>query len=497
MIADAIGPMIFGVSELTGKIRSRLETGFPFVWVRGEITNISRPPSGHIYFSLKDEQSQLQCVWFAAKKKDDAETFDPLTGEVFERPRPSLRKTLRNGMEILCCGSITVYEARGQYQLLVELAQTAGDGRLAQEFEERKIRMAALGFFKNERKRTLPRHPARIALITSPHGAAIHDFMRMAHERGLPSTIRLFPVPVQGAEAAAKIAGAIELAGSQDWAELIVLIRGGGSLEDLWAFNEDIVAQAVFKAKAPVVAGIGHEVDFSLADLTADVRAATPTHAAQIIWPLRSEIVRRIDELDMDSRAAMNKIIARLENRLRLSVSALNLLSPVRKLLNLENRRKELAQRAYQAALNWHQKKTRSWRSLDTRIRNVQFLKEKIRYKDEKIQWLASQLHRALREKIRQKIVQTTQSFRKLPEKGRAFLEMRETRLERMDINLRARNPLAPLSRGYALVFGKNGLVRSRMDCAIGSNLTIQIEDGLVDVKVIKTKPFTGNANDI
>lgn len=493
MIVDAIDPMIFGVSELTGKIRNRLEAGFPFVWVRGEITNLSRPPSGHIYFSLKDDQSQLQCVWFATKKKDDTETFDPLTGEVFECPRPALRKTLRNGMEILCCGSITVYGARGQYQLLVELAQTAGDGRLAQEFEERKIRMAALGFFKNERKRALPRHPVRIALVTSPHGAAIHDFMRMAHERGLASTIRLFPVPVQGNDAAAKIAEAIKLAGNQEWSELIVVIRGGGSLEDLWAFNEDVVARAVFNAKVPVVAGIGHEVDFSLADLTADMRAATPTHAAQIIWPLRSEIARRIDELDMDLRAAMEKILASVENSLRVSASALNLLSPARKLRNLENRRRELAQRAYRAAFSWYQKKTRFWRSMDSRIRNVQFLKEKIRYKEEKIQWLASQLHKVINEKIRQKIEMRAQSSRKLAEVGRAFLELREMRLERMHIALRAQNPLAPLSRGYALVFGKDGLIRSREDCSIGSELAIQLADGIVDVKVMKIKPLIGD----
>ncbi|MBD5641477.1 MAG: exodeoxyribonuclease VII large subunit, partial [Desulfovibrio sp.] len=327
---------IFTVSGLTEILRETLERRVPFVWVRGEITKLSRPQSGHIYFSLKDSRSQLACVWFSARQSPGGEKFDPLTGEVFEEPRKPLAGDLRNGMEILCAGSIGVYAPRGQYQLLVELAQPVGAGELALQFERLKRKLEAAGFFAGERKRALPVNPVRIALVTSSGGAAIHDFLELAQSRGISSTVRLFPVPVQGAEAAARIAQAIRQINSQGWAQVIVLIRGGGSLEDLWAFNEEIVAQAIFTSRLPVLAGIGHEVDFTLADLTADVRAATPSHAAQLLWPERAELWQRLDESEAALTRAIFARLERAESGFARLAQALNWLSPMGRLERLQ-----------------------------------------------------------------------------------------------------------------------------------------------------------------
>ena len=321
---------ILTVRELTEQLRKSLEGRFPFVWVRGEVTNFSRPGSGHVYFSLKDQDAQLQCVWFRHMQRQNDQSFDPLTGEVFDKPRPSPLELLRNGLDVLCAGRISVYAPRGQYQLAVELVQPAGEGLLAQAFEESKRKLAGLGYFSQERKRALPRDPQRIALITSPTGAAIHDFLELARMCGSGSRIRLFPTLVQGAEAAPAITRALAEANAQNWAQAIVLVRGGGSLEDLWPFNEENVAQAIFESRLPVLAGIGHEVDVTRADMTADMRAATPSHAAQLLWPLRAELHQRVDETWSALRRAMERRLEMAGQGLRECEKALAWFSPQR-----------------------------------------------------------------------------------------------------------------------------------------------------------------------
>ena len=197
---------ILSVTELTDRMRRTLEGTFPFVWVRGEIGELSFPGSGHIYFTLKDAGAQLQCVWFRDRQMR-GRNFDPLTGEIFAEPRPDPVRLLRQGSELFCAGQISVYGPRGRYQLIVELVQAGGQGLLAQAFEERKQALAARGFFAAERKRPLPASPSRVALVTSPAGAAIHDFMELASVRGLGAEVRLFPVRVQGRELPGRSAG--------------------------------------------------------------------------------------------------------------------------------------------------------------------------------------------------------------------------------------------------------------------------------------------------
>ena len=245
---------ILTVRQLTAQIKDAVESGFPYVWVRGEVTNVSRPSSGHIYFSLKDENALLQAVWFKGSQKE-RETFDPLTGEVFEDgPRMSLARTLRNGQQVICAGRLTVYAPRGGYQLVVELAQDSGEGQLHLALEALKRKLAEKGYFSLERKRPIPEHPHRVAVITAPSGAAIRDFLRLSGERGTGCEIRIHPVPVQGDDAPPCIAEALDDENRRGWADVLVLIRGGGSLQDLWAFNDERVAGAVYRSRIPVVA---------------------------------------------------------------------------------------------------------------------------------------------------------------------------------------------------------------------------------------------------
>jgi len=329
---------ILSVSSLTRAIKGNLETAFPFVWVRGQVANLSRPSSGHVYFSLKDEESSLAAVWFKSSHQD-CQRFDPLTGEVFEEgPRQSLASSLANGQEIVCAGRIAVYGQRGVYQLVVELAQEAGLGRLHEEFARLRAALESLGFFAPERKRPLPEHPRRLAVITAPQGAAIHDFLRIAQDRGLGAAIRIYPAPVQGDGAPPAIIAALRRIRDEGWAQCIVLIRGGGSIEDLWAFNDEALARAVYASPIPILAGIGHEVDFTLVDMTADLRAATPTHAAQLLWPHREELLREWRRLATALEQAEARWLARQQDRFERLLRGLEWGSPERRLAACSDR---------------------------------------------------------------------------------------------------------------------------------------------------------------
>lgn len=428
---------ILTVSALTDILRDALETRVPFVWVRGEVTNLSRPQSGHIYFSLKDSRSQINCVWFAAKQQVN---FDPLTGEVFEEGATSLADSLRNGLEIFCAGSIGIYAPKGQYQLKVDIAQPAGMGELNRQFEKLRAKLQAAGYFNVERKRPLPGNPVRIALITSPRGAAIHDFLEVAQNRGISATIRLFPVPVQGEGAAARIAQAIGVINRLDWAQAIVLIRGGGSQEDLWAFNEEVVADAVFNSRLPVLAGIGHEVDFTLADLTADVRAATPTHAAQLLWPERSELWQRLDEAAAMLDRALETRLANADARLTALVKALAWLAPHSRLERLELRFRPLVERLQ--------------REMSLLLAN----------REARFQILENGL---------------------LPAAERS-LRMREKEYERLGGALEALDPERPLKQGFALLSDDKGLVKSVEQARLGERLHVLMRDGRLLVNVLE-----------
>lgn len=264
--ATPSGPAILTVSQISRSIRNLLEGEFRFVRVSGEISNLSRPYSGHSYFTLKDEGAQLRAVLFKGQQR-------------------FLAKDVRDGQQVLCHGRISVYEPRGDYQLIIDTIDFQGAGQLQLQFEELKKRLAAEGLFDEERKKKVPLFPGNITLVTSPTGAAVHDFLKIWRKRKWGAVIQIFPVRVQGTGAAEEIAEAIVRINKELNTDIIVLCRGGGSLEDLWAFNEECLARAITDSTLPIVSAIGHEVDFTITDFCADLRAPTPTGAAEQIIP--------------------------------------------------------------------------------------------------------------------------------------------------------------------------------------------------------------------
>ncbi|THB68352.1 MAG: exodeoxyribonuclease VII large subunit [Desulfovibrio sp.] len=460
---------IYSVREITERIQGLLEDEFPFIWVRGEVGGLSRPASGHVYFSLKDADATLAAVWFKRSRMRRESGIDPLTGEVMLGGAGGLvdpADVLAEGQEVLCGGRITVYPPRGAYQLRVELVQDMGEGRLHLEFEALKQKFAALGYFDMERKRSLPHNPLRVAVVTAPTGAAIRDFLRLAGERGFGSHIRIYPTLVQGDSAEQQIADAIKLANEQDWAQVIVLIRGGGSLEDLWAFNTEGVAEAVFSSTIPVLAGVGHEVDVSIADMVADLRAATPSHAAQLLWPERFVLEQEVDGLDMGLARAMWRILDRGEERLSGLEHSLRLLSPSKGLDYLQERLEQAGERLGRAMAGLLQRKTSAWEG-QARLFARAFGPWAVESRANDVEILAKQLTRA----------------------GGQRLRDTEREFEKLALRLEAANPEAPLERGYSLVRSKDTgkLVKSIREVAPGQGLDIRVRDGDIAAEVTDT----------
>lgn len=271
-------PQIYTVSALTRAIRDTLEPRFSLVWVSGEVSNLRQPPSGHYYFTLKDENAQIRAVFFKGSHQH-------------------LRYKPEEGKQVLCRGRLTVYEQRGEYQLVLDYLEPLGLGALAQAFEALKAKLAAEGLFDEARKKPLPFLPRRLALVTSPTGAVVRDFLRLQRQRFPNVEVLIYPVKVQGAEAAGEIARALTELPAVPGVEVIILARGGGSLEDLWPFNEEIVARAIARCPIPVVSAVGHEVDFTISDFVADVRAATPSHAVAVVLPDKAELTAKLARL--------------------------------------------------------------------------------------------------------------------------------------------------------------------------------------------------------
>ena len=269
-------PQVLTISELTRRVRGLLEKGIGEVTVSGEISNHRRQASGHHYFTLKDERAQLACVWFA---------------------RTATRQKIEDGMAVLVKGEITVYEARGQYQLIVQSVQPQGQGALQARFEALKRVLDAEGLFDPARKRPLPRFPQAIGLVTSPTGAALQDMLTIFARRAPWVRLYLLPVKVQGEGAAQEIAAAIDQFQKNPPVDLLIIGRGGGSIEDLWPFNEEIVARAIARSILPVISAVGHETDFTIADFVADLRAPTPSAAAELATPDGADLLRRLQHL--------------------------------------------------------------------------------------------------------------------------------------------------------------------------------------------------------
>jgi exodeoxyribonuclease VII large subunit len=433
---------IYTVTSLTREIRERLETHFSLVWVSGEISNLRQPLSGHYYFTLKDAGAQLRAVLFKGNHQH-------------------LRFKPQEGSQFLCRGRLTVYEPRGEYQLVVDYLEPLGLGALAQAFEALKTRLQAEGLFAPELKKPLPFLPRRIALVTSPTGAAVRDFLRLLKRRYLNLEVLLYPVKVQGVEAAGEIARALEDLPDYPGIEVIVLARGGGSLEDLWPFNEEQVARDIHRCPIPVVSAVGHEVDFTIADFVADARAATPSAAVELVVPDKTELHRRLDRLGASllSTFKQRQGVARRH----LDLMARRLPDMGRWLVDL---RLQLDDRA--EALG---RRTR---------RRLAFQRQHLRLAASRLVLLNPR--RALvawPPRLEQAANRLGQSFRRGLETRRRHLDYCQSHLDKL-------NPLAILARGYAVatLLPQETVIRDASQVPVGAGVRVRVARGRLDCEV-------------
>ncbi len=436
---------IQSVSELTRSIRGLLETEFPFVSVAGEISNLRRPQSGHFYFTLKDRDAQLRAVLFKQQQK-------------------YLDLNPADGLAVVCRGRISLYEARGEYQLLVDILETRGTGDLQAEFERLKATLATQGLFDQARKRPLPLLPRRVALITSPEGAAVHDFIRTAGRRFPSFPLEVLPVRVQGEAAPDEIVEALEVLNHRASSEVIILCRGGGSLEDLWAFNTEKVARAIFASSIPVVSAVGHEIDFTIADFVADYRAATPTAAAEAVIPDRQRLRERIFTADQNMAASLLEQIATYNYRVS---SQKRLLGDPSLLLN--NFRLRLDHAGF--ALG------------SSQTGAIQRLRQRVEQFRIAVQEAGPEKQLAF------KLLRETELRRRLHFSMTTILRRKNEGLREMAALLDAVSPLAVLGRGYSLarLLPEKMVVRDAAEIEIGSRLEIILAKGALLAEVIGT----------
>lgn len=315
---------ILTVTLLTRRIKDLVEGQFPDVWVEGEISNLTVPQSGHAYCTLKDEQSQIRAVLFRSSHRN-------------------LKFTLQHGMQVVCRGRVSVYEPRGDYQLVIEYVEPKGVGALQKAFEELKTRLEQEGLFDRERKKTLPLLPRRIGVITSPTGAAVRDILRVIERRHPRMEILLYPVPVQGPEAAPAIVEALAYFSRERNVDVLIVGRGGGSLEDLWAFNEEAVARAIRASVIPVISAVGHETDYTIADFASDLRAPTPSAAAELVVESEEHLRESVLMLRSRLHAAMRRRLDEAGSAVRQAVRLLG--DPRKRLEQAGQRVDELAGR--------------------------------------------------------------------------------------------------------------------------------------------------------
>lgn len=439
---------VYQVSELTEILRALVEDSLPRTWVQGEISNFSRPSSGHWYFTLKDARSQIRCAMFKG-------------ANFHVRPQP------RDGDQVLIRGQVSIYPARGELQLICEHLEPAGEGALLRAFEQLKARLAAEGLFADALKRPLPPVPRGIGVITSATGAALQDILAALTRRFPLARVYLYPVPVQGAEAAPAIVQALARLPKLAPADVIILARGGGSLEDLWAFNEETVARAVRACALPVVSGVGHEIDFTIADFAADLRAPTPTAAAELVSPNILDWVRQIDDLDASLVEATRSHLGERERQLTRVAERLALLHPGRRLGDVAQRLAGLQARLLQAQRNDAVRAQARWQHLQARVLAAQ-PGARLGITRERAEALRLRLQAALGTR----------------------LQARRSALSASESLLRSLSPLAVLERGYAIARDADGTVLT--DAASlrpGATLDLRLARGRIDAEVIRTHP--------
>jgi exodeoxyribonuclease VII large subunit len=434
---------IYSVSRLNREVRVLLERGFASLWLEAEISNLARPSSGHWYFSLKDATAQVRCCMF--RQRNMLCVFAP-----------------RDGQKVLVRARIGLYEPRGEYQLVIDHMEDSGQGALRRQFEELSAKLAAEGLFAPERKRALPMIPTRIGVITSPTGAALRDILHVLARRFAAIPVLIYPVAVQGATAAADIAAAIRAAGRRAECDVLILARGGGSLEDLWAFNDEALARAIVASPIPIVSGIGHEIDFTIADFAADVRAPTPSAAAELAVPDGEEWLASLSRLAQRLQRGLKRRVEAQRERLRWLIGRAALVSPTARLAQQTQRLDDLEQRMARALRQiiadrrseLGEKRSRLW-----------------------------QLSPAAQ--LRSTAARQAALSARLRAAALAGLHLARERLSPLVRTLNAVSPLATLDRGYAIVSQVSGvIVRSAAEVSPGTPIEVRLAVGKIRAKV-------------
>ena len=437
---------IYTVSQLNSDIKLLLEDSFPFVWISGEISNCKMPGSGHLYFTLKDENSQISCVMFRGQNQ-------------------KLKFDLESGLSITGLGRISLYEPRGTYQIIFEYLEPKGIGALQIAFEQLKDRLASEGLFDDKFKQPLPFLPKKISLITSPTGAVVHDILKIIDRRFPNLFIEIVPVKVQGENAEKEIVHALELLNTRNDTDVTILARGGGALEDLNAFNSEIVARAIFSAKIPVISAVGHETDFTISDFVADLRAPTPSAAAELVVPRKDELKRRYEDIFTKLKSNIHQHIEK--HRYILAQVSVRLVDPKRKLHDLRLKTDDYTTRLTKILLN----------RINQKLEQFKLWKDLL-YTNNPLGYIAN-----LNERL-------TNMSDKLSTLNSIYLNDKRSFLRENRGRLYALNPTAILKRGYSITrtIPEAGVVKTSHSVSIGQNLEIMLAKGSLLVNVHEKK---------
>jgi exodeoxyribonuclease VII large subunit len=441
------GRRVFTVSTLTAAIKGQLEAGFGGVWVEGELSNLRVHTSGHVYFTLKDEQAQIRAVVFRSRVR-------------------RLRFTPADGLHVLAFANLDVYAVRGEYQLVCEILEPRGLGALQLAFDQLKRRLADEGLFDPGRKRPLPALPRRVALVTSPTGAAVRDFLRVVTRRFADLHVVVYPVHVQGEAAVPDIVQALAELNRLGGFDVLVLTRGGGSLEDLWAFNEEAVARAIAASKIPVISAVGHEVDVTIADFVADLRAPTPSAAAELVVREKAQLVAQLAGLRERLHRAARQRVVRLRERVSALAARRVLTDPARPLRDWQRRLDDLGTRLHQG-LGRRRTEARDRLVRATRALRPELLRVGLRHEARHLGQLRGRLERAARGEAARR---------------RRAMEALAGRLDTL-------SPLACLARGYSICALPSGEVVTRAgQVAPGQAVSVRLREGRLDCRVEETR---------
>ncbi|MCX4190556.1 exodeoxyribonuclease VII large subunit [Methylophaga sp. OBS3] len=460
---------IYPVSRLVKEVRLLLDGSFPLLWVEGEISNLAMPGSGHIYFTLKDAAAQVRCAMFRGRNQQ-------------------LRFTPENGMQVLLRVKVTMYEGRGEFQLIVEHMEPAGSGALQRAYEALKNRLGQEGLFDNAHKKSLPLMPQTIGIVSSPDGAAVHDILSVLKRRFPAANIILYPVPVQGETAPALIADAIKLANQRHECDVMIVGRGGGSLEDLWAFNDERVARAIFASKLPVISAVGHEIDFSIADFVADVRAPTPSAAAELAVPDANQLKRHLQQLSQRLNLRLTGWLAQQHRHLRYLTQRLP--KPQQQIRMQQQLLARIIRQKNSAMQRILQAKQQQTDYLAARLQHPQAqIERQQRRLDERQRQLMAAWQRVLQRHSSQ-INQQTQQLQllqnQLHKTVQARIQNHRLNLAQQVRTLAAVSPLNTLDRGYSITSDlvTGSVVTSSQNVEIDQTLNIRLHQGQIQCLV-------------